>query len=50
MRGGLRAALMYIYAVTLAAAVYVGGGCVVVPALMCVLAVLYGLRYLEGKA
>ena len=49
MRGGLRGALMYCYAVALAAAVWTGGACVVIPALMCVLAVLYGLKYLEGR-
>lgn len=48
--GGLRGALMWIYAVALVPAVYMGGACVVMPALMVVLAVLYGLRYLEGKA
>ena len=44
-RGGLRGALMYCYAVALAAAVWTGGACVVVPALVCVLIILYVSEY-----
>ena len=46
---GLRGALYFMYFISLPVIVHVGGACVVMPALMCVLAVLYGLRYLEGR-
>ena len=42
---GLVAALYYLYGVTLAAAVYVGWYVVVLPALVCVLVILYVSEY-----
>lgn len=45
MRGGLRGALWFMYFISLAAIVHVGGACVVMPLLMGVLIILYVTEY-----